>query len=95
MKVSYDLDGAILGKDIVCTDSIPDNAKDDFVFIQVDKDKMDRANLGAVLNPCPPFFRGEEVSQDAIASNYSSLSKHSYRYDAFQGVLSRIFFIII
>ena len=27
-----------------------------------------RANPGALLNPCPPFYRGEEVSEDAIAS---------------------------
>ena len=28
------------------------------------------ANKGAVLNPCPPFYRGEEVSDDVIASEY-------------------------
>lgn len=28
------------------------------------------ANEGAILNPCPPFYRGEEVSDDAINSKY-------------------------
>lgn len=27
-------------------------------------------NEGAVLNPCPPFYRGEEVSADVIDSEY-------------------------
>ncbi len=31
---------------------------------------MDKANKGALLNPCPPFYRGKEVSQDAIDSKY-------------------------
>lgn len=28
------------------------------------------ANKNAVLNPCPPFYRGEEVSDDVIQSDY-------------------------
>ena len=28
------------------------------------------ANKNALLNPCPPFYRGEEVSADAIESEY-------------------------
>lgn len=31
---------------------------------------MKHANVDACLNPCPPFFRGEEVSEDAIDSGY-------------------------
>lgn len=31
---------------------------------------MQTANPGAVLNPCPPFFRGEEVSAEVIDSKY-------------------------
>lgn len=31
---------------------------------------MQKANPGAVLNPCLPFFRGEEVSEDVINSAY-------------------------
>lgn len=28
------------------------------------------ANENAILNPCPPFCRGEEVSEDVIDSDY-------------------------
>ncbi len=31
---------------------------------------MDKANKGALLNPCPPFYRGKEVSEDVIDSKY-------------------------
>lgn len=70
MKVYYDIDTAIQGKDIVCTDSLPKAALPDFRECQVTKAVMDQANKGAVLNPCPPFYRGEEVSADVIDSDY-------------------------
>ena len=31
---------------------------------------MEMANKGAILNPCPPFYRGEEVSDDVIDSDF-------------------------
>ena len=31
---------------------------------------MEAANEGSLLNPCPPFFRGGEVSADALDSEY-------------------------
>ena len=31
---------------------------------------MAEANCGAILNPCPPYYRGQEVSQDVIDSSY-------------------------
>ncbi len=64
------LSEAIRGKDIVCTDSIPQEDLDKFRDFRVTKDVMDLANAGALLNPCPPFYRGEEVSGDVIDSHY-------------------------
>ena len=61
---------AIKGKDIICTDSLPSNIIDDFKNCQITKSIMDMANEGAILNPCPPFYRGEEVSDDVIQSKY-------------------------
>lgn len=61
---------AIVGKDIVCTDSLPAKVLADFRDCQVTKKMMDLANTGAVLNPCPPFYRDEEVSADVIDSEY-------------------------
>lgn len=75
----YEIDGivshnnireAVIGKDIVCTDSLPSNVLDDFKGCQVTLETMEMANEGALLNPCPPFYRGEEVSADVIDSDY-------------------------
>lgn len=65
-----ELEKAIKGKDIICTDSISSKAIKDFAGYQLTKDIMDMANGGALLNPCPPFYRGEEVSSEVIESEY-------------------------
>lgn len=64
------LEEAVLGKDVICTDSIPDKARADFKKYQITLKHMEKANAGAILNPCPPFYRGEEVSEDVISSEY-------------------------
>ena len=61
---------AIVGKDIVCTDSFPLEMLNGDNKYQVTKEIMNLANAEAVLNPCPPFYRGEEVSDDVIDSEY-------------------------
>ena len=60
----------IRDKDIICTDSLPAEVLNDFKDCQVTKEVMDMANKNAVLNPCPPFYRGEEVSDDVMQSEY-------------------------
>lgn len=70
LKTYNNIEDAIVGKDIVCTDSLPSNVVADFRNCQVTKTVMDMANKGAILNPCPPFYRGEEVSEDVIESEY-------------------------
>lgn len=70
VEVYYDVKEAVKGKDIVCTDSLPADIVNDFKDCQVTKEVMDMANKHALLNPCPPFYRGEEVSGDAIQSEY-------------------------
>ena len=71
-KINFhtNIDEAVIGKDIICTDSIPNKAKEDFKEYQITLQQMEKANKGAILNPCPPFFRGEEVSEDVINSDY-------------------------
>ena len=66
VKVYYDIDTAVWGKDIICTDSLPEAVLPDFQYCQVTKAAMERANKGALLNPCPPFYRDEELSEDAM-----------------------------
>ena len=65
-----ELRDAVVGKDIVCTDSFPPEMLSCAKAYQVTKEIMNLANEGAVLNPCPPFYRGEEVSDDVIDSEY-------------------------
>ncbi|MEL7648783.1 MAG: peptide transporter [Sedimentibacter sp.] len=70
VTVEHNLREAIIGKDIVLTDPINKDILKDFVNHQITKSLMDTANPNALLNPCPPFYRGEEVSADVIDSHY-------------------------
>lgn len=70
VQVYHDIKTAIQDKDIICTDSLSAGELNDFRDCQVTKGVMDLANKNAVLNPCPPFYRGEEVSEDVIQSDY-------------------------
>ena len=70
VKNTANLHEAIVGKDIVCTDSVPEACAGDFCDHQITKELMELANENAVLNPCPPFYRGKEVSQDVIESDF-------------------------
>ena len=70
VQVFHEIETAVRGKDIICTDSLTTEELDDFKGCQVTREVMDMANKNAVLNPCPPFYRGEEVSADAIESEY-------------------------
>ena len=70
VRVFRDIKEAVRGRDIICTDSLPADILKDFEGHQITKEIMDMANENAVLNPCPPFYRGEEVSEEVIDSGY-------------------------
>ena len=70
VKHVANLQEAIQGKDIVCTDSISREKLEAFQNYRITEEVMQMANPGALLNPCPPFFRGEEVSDEVINSEY-------------------------
>lgn len=70
VKTYHSIKEAVRGKDIICTDSLPAEILNDFRECQVTREIMEMANENAVLNPCPPFYRGEEVSDDVIQSEY-------------------------
>lgn len=70
VQIFRELKEAVKGKDIICTDSLPTDILEDFERYQITKEIMDMANENAILNPCPPFYRGEEVSEDVIDSDY-------------------------
>lgn len=70
VEVFHNLKDAMGGKDIICTDSLPRELLEVFADYQLTPQVMQLANEGAVVNPCPPFYRGEEVSADLIDSHY-------------------------
>ena len=70
IKAHHHIMDAVIGKDIVCTDSLAAGDLTAFKDCRVTTEAMQKANEGAVLNPCPPFYRGEEVSAGVIDSQY-------------------------
>jgi ornithine carbamoyltransferase len=64
------LDDVIASTDILLTDPLPNEFRNEAYYqkYQITGDVLWRAKKGILLNPCPPFYRGEEVSQDAIES---------------------------
>lgn len=66
------LESALKGTDIILTDSLTENYrhKEYINGYQITLERMQLANGGALLNPCPPFFREEEVSTEVINSDY-------------------------
>lgn len=69
---SEDLKETVSTCQVILTDGIPEELKsEDYISdYQITKAVMETAGENAILNPCPPFTRGEEVSEDAIASKY-------------------------
>ncbi|MBP3703097.1 MAG: peptide transporter [Lachnospiraceae bacterium] len=67
--VESDIVHAMQEKDIILTD-MNEKAEEAFFDYQVTCDLMEMANDGAVLNPCPPFIRGREVSDEVIESEF-------------------------
>lgn len=67
-----ELGPALAGSDVVLTDSLPEPLRNDAYYerYQIRLESMQSAKPGALLNPCPPFYRGEEVSEEAISSPY-------------------------
>ncbi|QYR21270.1 ornithine carbamoyltransferase [Paenibacillus sp. sptzw28] len=69
---STDLETKLVGSDFVLTDSLPlEYQTDEYCSqFQVNFERMKLTNANALLNPCPPFFRNQEVSEDVINSKY-------------------------
>lgn len=67
-----DLKSALADSDIVLTDSLKDEFRTEGYIrdYQLTLDRMKLTRSGSLLNPCPPFFRGEEVGEDVIESDY-------------------------
>jgi ornithine carbamoyltransferase len=70
VNVEHDVKKAISQSDIILTDSISEEYLKDFIPYQITLDLMRLAKPNALLSPCQPFTRGEEVSADVIDSEF-------------------------
>ncbi len=66
------LDMVLPESDVVLTDPLPKELRvpEYLNAYQITLDRMMKTRKNALLNPCPPFFRDEEVSADVIESDY-------------------------
>lgn len=66
------LNGVLEDSDIILTDPLPEELRNDEYYnkYQITLERMQRCKKDAMLNPCPPFYRGEEVNEDVIKSDY-------------------------
>ncbi|HAP44560.1 MAG: hypothetical protein A2087_04590 [Spirochaetes bacterium GWD1_61_31] len=65
-----DIHEIIAAADVILTDPLPAELRNEAYYqkYQITQKLMSQAKSRALLNPCPPFQRGEEVSADAIDS---------------------------
>ncbi len=70
VEVGHNIHKGIQGKDIILSDSLGKEQLQDFKDFQITCELMEQANDNAILNPCPPFYRGEEVTSEVIHSKY-------------------------
>ncbi|MTI68087.1 MAG: ornithine carbamoyltransferase [Firmicutes bacterium] len=69
---SANLEEILPKSDVVLTDPLSKELRvDEYIEkYQITLEKMNRCKSKSLLNPCPPFYRGEEVSVDVIDSKY-------------------------
>jgi ornithine carbamoyltransferase len=72
-KFHTDLEAILVDSDVILTDSLTKELRsnDDYISkYQITLERMRLTKQESILNPCPPFYRNEEVSEDAISSDY-------------------------
>ncbi|MDF2547131.1 MAG: ornithine carbamoyltransferase [Anaerosolibacter sp.] len=67
-----ELEDILSQSDIILTDPLSSElrTKEYIQKYQITLDRMKKTKKNSLLNPCPPFFRSEEVSTDVIESTY-------------------------
>lgn len=68
-NIESNLCKAVKGADVVITDSLSSDIANDFKDYKITKEILQQSGKNILFNPCPPFYRGQEVSEDAIASS--------------------------
>lgn len=71
-KFHTQLEEILIKSDVILTDSLPIQFRTvDYISkYQITLERMKLTRENSLLNPCPPFFRNEEVSEDVISSDY-------------------------
>lgn len=71
-KFHNDLEAILISSDVILTDSISSKLRTNEYInkYQITLERMKLTRKDSLLNPCPPFFRNEEISEDAISSDY-------------------------
>jgi ornithine carbamoyltransferase len=75
INITKNIEEGLRSADIILTDGWPVNKTDSegfnkFLPYQIDLKNIKNANKHCIVNPCPPFTRGNEVSEEIIKSNY-------------------------
>lgn len=67
-----ELDEVLPESDVILTDPLSSEMRTEEYInkYQITLDRMKKTKPNSILNPCPPFFRNEEVSKDVIDSEY-------------------------
>ncbi|KRE41787.1 hypothetical protein [Paenibacillus sp. Soil522] len=71
-KFHTELEIVLKKSDVILTDSLPNQFRTEEYInkYQITLERMKLTKKHSILNPCPPFFRNEEVSEDVISSDY-------------------------
>jgi len=73
VNITHELVEGLSGADIILTDVWPPHGyktNEQFSKYQINLENIGYANNDCIVNPCPPFTRGEEVSAGIIDSDY-------------------------
>lgn len=84
IKVTNDIEEGLKNADIILTDGWPIDSEEElrkFLPYQLTLDKIKIADKNCIVNPCPPFTRGNEVTDEIIAS------KHFIGYECKESLL--------
>jgi ornithine carbamoyltransferase len=74
LDITNDIEKGLKNADIILTDGWPVKRENEeefakFLPYQIDMKKIGIANKDCILNPCPPFTRGNEVDEEVIKSS--------------------------
>lgn len=74
VNITHDIEEGLKYGDVILTDGWPVKKENideykRFLPYQIDLSKLRFANKDCIVNPCPPFTRGNELTDDIIKSN--------------------------